>query len=63
MAGCLLQVSSTSCVHLPIRAVHICSEQHCTIKSTCMCSWCSSLYFDNQLGACSVEWSTKRMTL
>lgn len=24
---------------------------------------CSSLYFDNQLGACSVEWSTKRMTL
>jgi hypothetical protein len=24
---------------------------------------CSTLYFDNQLGACSVEWSTKRMTL
>lgn len=23
----------------------------------------SGLYFDNQLGACSVEWSTKRMTL
>lgn len=23
----------------------------------------SGLYFGNQLGACSVEWSTKRMTM
>lgn len=25
--------------------------------------FCSGLYFDHQLGACSVEWSTKRMTM